>query len=109
MGIERNKSKWYIRRCITDTGFSAEPITKTVYEVRDDKEPEEVEVGDSVVISLKMSGGTDDQVVGQVIKIGLYDDGLYRISVYSPRYDDSFLTTPNRIGILRKGVKKDGK
>lgn len=105
--MERNESKWYIARSVTAMDTSANFIIKKIYEVRDDKEPEEVEVGDSVVIPIKTYGGTDLQVVGEVIKIGLYDDGLYRISVCSSGHDQIFLTTPDRIGILRKGVSNE--
>lgn len=42
--MERNKSDWYIERLVTNTtGFEGIYITKSIYEKRVDKKPEEVE------------------------------------------------------------------
>lgn len=66
-----------------------------------------MEVEDTVVLPFKDSNGHSYDIVGEVVKIGLYDDGLYKISVDSPDHDYLFLTTPDRVGILRKGGRNE--
>ena len=80
-------------------GYSG-PTIKSFYDVRKDKEPQEVEVGDTVV--MLDDDGYEDALIGVVDHIGLYDDGLYKIAIKTSNYDCFFLTTPNRIGILEK-------
>lgn len=96
---ERNKSKWYIERMVTNaTDFEDVYITKPIYEKRVDKKPEEVEVGDRVVMF-----GELDTREGVVKSIELYDDGLFKIAVGVIGVFTLFYTTPDRIGILEKG------
>lgn len=104
--MEKNKSKWYIKRFVTTVYASIGPSLEATYDVRDDKEPEEVEVGDTVVLPFNDSKGHSWKFVGKVVKIGLYDDGVYKILVDSHDYDHLFLTTPDRIGILKKADKR---
>lgn len=96
---EGNKSDWYIERLITNaSGFKGLYITELIYEKRADKEPEEVEVGDRVVMF-----GELDTREGVVKSIELYDDGLFKIAVGVIGLFTLFYTTPDRIGILEKG------
>lgn len=92
-----NKSDWYIERMVTN-GFGGVYTTKPIYEKRVDKEPEEVEVGDRVVMF-----GVLDNKQGVVKSIELYDDGLFKIAVTVYGVFTLFYTTPDRIGILEKG------
>lgn len=96
--MERNKSKWYIARMVTHVSFVGVHITNTIYEKRADKEPEEVEVGDRV-----MMFGEECALSGIVKSIELYDDGLFKIAVGVNGVFTLFYTTPDRIGILEKG------
>lgn len=97
--MERNKSDWCIERMVTNaTGFEDVYITKSIYEKRVDKKPEEVKVGDRVVMF-----GVLDKKQGVVKSIELYDDGLLKIAVGVNGLFTLFYTTPDRIGILEKG------
>lgn len=97
--MDRNKSNWYIERMVTNTtGFEDVYITKPIYEKRVDKKPEEVEVGDRVVMF-----GVLDNIQGVVKSIELYDDGLFKIAVGVNGVFTLFYTTPDRIGILERG------
>lgn len=98
--MDRNKSKWYIARMVTHVDFDTVCITKPVYEERADKKPEEVEVGDYVVMF-----GVLDSREGVVKSIELYDDGLFKIAVGVIGLFTLFYTTPDRIGILEKGER----
>lgn len=95
--MDRNKSDWYIARMVTN-GFGGIYTTKPTYEKRVDKKPEEVEVGDHVV----MFGALGNRE-GVVKSIELYDDGLFKIAVGVIGLFTLFYTTPDRIGILEKG------
>ena len=95
--MERNRSDWYIERMVTN-GFGGVYTTKSTYEKRVDKKPEEVEVGDHVVMF-----GVLDNKQGVVKSIDLYDDGLFKIAVTVYGVFTLFYTTPDRIGILEKG------
>lgn len=95
--MDRNKSDWYIVRMVTN-GFGGVYVTKSTYEKRVDKKPEEVEVGDRVVMF-----GELDTREGVVKSIELYDDGLFKIAVGVNGLFTLFYTTPDRIGILEKG------
>ena len=97
---ERNKSDWYIERMVTN-GFGGVYITKPTYEKRVDKKPEEVEVGDRVVMF-----GELDTREGVVKSIELYDDGLFKIAVGVNGLFTLFYTTPGRIGILQRGSER---
>lgn len=100
---ENNKSDWYIERMVTNaTGFEDVYITKPIYEKRVDKKPEEVEVGDRVVMF-----GVLDNKQGVVKSIELYDDGLFKIAVGVNGLFTLFYTTPDRIGILEKGSRDE--
>lgn len=102
--MNRNKSNWYVRRRITMRDGYSGPTIKSFYDVRKDKEPQEAEVGDTVV--MLDDDGYEDALIGVVDHIGLYDDGLYKIAIKTSNYDCFFLTTPNRIGILEKKNKE---
>lgn len=93
---ENNKSDWYIVRMVTN-GYGGVYTTKSTFEKRVDKKPEEVEVGDRVVMF-----GLDTRE-GVVKSIELYDDGLFKIAVGVNGVFTLFYTTPDRIGILEKG------
>ena len=93
---ERNKSDWYIERMVAN-GYGGVYTTKSTFEMRVDKKPEEVEVGDRVVMF-----GLDARE-GVVKSIELYDDGLFKIAVGVNGLFTLFYTTPDRIGILEKG------
>lgn len=99
--MKRNKSYWYIKRLITSTDGCSNPITEVIYEVRSDKAPMEVEVGDNVLL-LK----DEFNVTGVVEGIELYDDGLFKIAVKVSWSRTLFFTIPDRIGILEKGGKE---
>lgn len=100
--MDRNKSDWYIERTITDvTGFEGVYTTKPIYEKRVDKKPEEVKVGDRVVMF-----GVLGNKQGVVNNIELYDDGLFKIAVGVNGVFTLFYTTPGRIGILEKGGER---
>ncbi|WP_288946578.1 hypothetical protein [uncultured Porphyromonas sp.] len=94
--MNRNKSDWYIGRMVTN-GYGGVYTTKSTFEKRVDKKPEEVEVGDRVVMF-----GLDTRE-GVVKSIELYDDGLFKIAVGVNGVFTLFYTTPDRIGILEKG------
>lgn len=96
---EGNKSDWYIERMITN-GYGGVYTTKSTFEKRVDKKPEEVEVGDRVVMF-----GLDTRE-GVVKSIELYDDGLFKIAVGVNGPFTLFYTTPDRIGILEKGGER---
>lgn len=96
--MERNKSKWYIARMVSHVDFDGFCITSPVYEERVDKKPEEVKVGDRVVMF-----GVLGNKEGVVKNIELYDDGLFKIAVGVNGLITLFYTTPDRIGILEKG------
>lgn len=95
--MEMNKSDWYIERMVTN-GFGGVYTTKSTYEKRVDKKPEEVEVGDRVVMFSVL-----DNKEGVVKSIELYDDGLFKIAVGVSGVFTLFYTTPDRIGILERG------
>lgn len=96
--MERNKSDWYISRMVTHVSFENVYITKPIYEKRVDRKPEEVQVGDRIVMF-----GVPDDNEGVVKSIELYDDGLFKIAVGVSGVFTLFYTTPDRIGILEKG------
>lgn len=102
--MDRNKSDWYIKRLITSTDGCSDPVTYEIYEMRSDKEPEEVEVGDAVLIL-----HDEFNVTGVVESIELYDDRLFKIAVKVSWSRTLFFTIPSRIGILEKGGSDESK
>lgn len=99
--MEGNKSDWYIERMVTN-GYGGVYTTKPTFEKRVDKKPEEVEVGDRVVM-FSVLGNKQ----GVVKSIELYDDGLFKIAVGVNGVFTLFYTTPDRIGILEKGSRDE--
>lgn len=93
-----NKSNWYIKRQITVRNEDFGPTLKSFYEVRKDKEPKEVEVGNIVIIL--NDDDYEEALIGIVDHIKVYEDGLYKIAVKILNYDCFFLTTPDRVGII---------
>lgn len=95
--MERNKSDWYIERMVTN-GFGGVYTTKSTYEKRVDKKPEEVEVGDRVVLFV-----APDIMKGVVRNTVLYYDGYFEAVVDVDGFPRPFYASPDMIGILEKG------
>ena len=100
--MERNKSDWYIERMVTNaTGFEDVYTTKSTYEKRVDKKPEEVEIGDRVVLF-----GVPDIKKGVVRNTVLYYDGFFEAVVDVDGFPRPFYASPDMIGILKKGGER---
>lgn len=96
---EKNKSKWYILREISHFNWNGGLVTKSIYDIRIDKEPEEVELGDYLLL---LDCDNEQQTTGIVMSIDLHEDGLFKIGVVVAGQSGLFFTTPNRVGILKK-------
>lgn len=97
---DRNKSDWYIERMVTN-GYGGVYTTKSTFEKRVDKKPEEVKVGDRVVMF-----GVPDIKKGVVRNTVLYYDGYFEAVVDVDGFPRPFYASPDRIGILEKGGKE---
>ena len=98
--MRRNKSDWYIERMVTN-GFGGVYTTKSTYEKRVDKKPEEVEVGDRVVLFV-----APDIMKGVVRNTVLYYDGYFEAVVDVDGFPRPFYASPDMIGILKKGGER---
>lgn len=95
--MDRNKSYWYIERIVTYVRFKDGCVTKPIYERRVDKDPEEVEIGDRVVLFV-----APDIKKGVVRNTVLYYDGFFEAVVDVDGIPRPFYASPDMIGILKK-------